>query len=416
MRLDLRWIPWSLLLAAFVLPHASAHAQLKPFPATDPYTKHAPEAISAAGYASLGPFRFGDDHTTQQIEQTLKGVPLLWVETDHFKLGSGLPEYTLGDDEEKERVRAELERLALRLPSVKPRTKKLDPWLRLHLQAQRLEELYAQFLQAFDVAEGEFPTTPPDPETRSSSAYMGEGRYLGMSSKFTVLLFDRKSALARYGSVYLGGSLEGATRRHLPVVDALLFVTAAECLEGNHENDSALACVVVSGVTHNLAAGFRGSRVPLAFAVSEGIAHWFSRQVDPRYHIFSGLEQTEVRGAVEGNWAPGVRARVEHGIFPSTADMLAWSHAGPLEWAEHLVLWSRMDYLLAREDGAAGRLLRRLKEPPALTEPPVAKNGELTSEELLERTRAAFGETTGGDLARFDQLWSEWVLKTYPKK
>lgn len=403
----------SLLLAlgAAGLLGASAGGQgeIKPFPRVDPYTKNAPGAIEKAGYASFGPFRFGDDHTTDQVQTTLGGIPLVWVETEHFKLGSGLPEYTLGDDpKEKERLRVELERLALRLPSVKPKTKRLDPWLRLHLQAQRLEELYTQFLQEFDLVEGEFPRVPPDPE--SPAPYMGQGRYLGMSAKFTVLVLDKKSALGRYGSVYLGRSLTSPTRWYLPGIDAWLFVTAAECLEGDYANDSALACDVVSGVSQNLAMGFRGFRVPLAFAVTEGIAHWFSRQVDPRYHIFSGLDQTKVRVKDEWNWGPSVRARAEHRIFPACAEMLAWSDAEALEWADHLLLWSRMDYLLARQDGAAGRLLRLLKEPPP--EPGTV----LSPEEVVARTHEAFAQVTGGDLARFDELWREWVLKTYPKK
>jgi hypothetical protein len=400
---------WPLLLLPLGRA-ALAQGEIKPFPPVDPYTKNDPDAKRKAGYASFGPFRFGEDQTSEQVQQSLGGIPMIWVETDHFKLGSGLPEYEpRSDSEERERLRAELERLALRIPSLKPKTKKLDPWLRLHLYAQRLEELYAQFLQEFGLEEGDFPTAPPDPK-QAAGTYMGEGRYLGMSSKYLVLVLDKKSALARYGNVHLSRNLQGSTRWYLPVTDAWLFVTAAECLEGDYANDSGLACDVVSGVSQNLAMGFRGYRVPLAFAVTEGLAHWFARQVDPRYHIFSGLDRTKVRVKDEWNWAPSVRARVEHKVFPAMADVLAWTDAEALEWSDHLMLWSRMDFLLARTDGAAGALLRRLKEPAG------TPSGQLTPEELLERTKTAFAQVAGGDLARFDEAWSEWVLKTYPKK
>jgi hypothetical protein len=154
--------------------------------------------------------------------------------------------------------------------------------------------------------------------------------------------------------------------------------------------------------------GYRGYRVGLPFVISEGIAHWFSREFDPRYHIFSGFDQTRIIKE-EWNWAPLVRARVDHEVFPALADMLAWSGTEPREWADHLMLWSRMDYLLAREDGLAGKLLHALKEPPAT-------RTEGTPSDLAAGARTAFERVTGSDLAKLDQEWSEWVLKTYPKK
>lgn len=400
------------LAAVFANPGrlAAAQGEIKPFPKVDPYTKNDPEKVKKAGYVSFGPFRFGDDHTTAQVETTLGGIPLIWVESAHFKLGSGLPEYTLADDpREKDRVRAELERLSERLPDVKVKTRKLDPWLRLHLFALRLEDLYAQFLHEFGIQESEFPNVPLDSKRPGGKDYMGTGRFLGMPAKFTVLLFDKKSALGRYSNVYLGQALETQSCRHFPAVGSLLYLTAAELLEGEYVNDTALTCDVVSGVSQNLALGFRGFHVSLPFALGESIAHWFSRQVDPRYHFFSGLDRAKIRFKDQWNWAPSVRARVEHGMVPPLAEVLGWTIGDALEWADHLILWSQMDFLLAREDDAAGMLLRRIKEPATSSAP-------LTAEELAERARQAYPQAIGTDLAGFDAAWGDWVLKTYPKK
>ncbi|MSR61674.1 MAG: hypothetical protein EXS08_04395 [Planctomycetes bacterium] len=395
-------------LLALAVPLA-AQAEPKSFPRVDPYTKNDPGLIQKAGYVSFGPFRFGDDHTSLEATQTLGGIPLLWVETEHFKLGSALGEYTLGDDYEKRRVQGELERLALRLPDVKAKTKKLDPWLRLHLYALRLEELYGQFLGAFHLREEEFPSAPPDPK-KPPANFMGRGHYLGMSAKFTVLLLERKASAARYGRVYLGHELDAPTQHLFATSDSFLFLTASEFLVGENASDTGLACAVVGGVAQNLALGFRGPEVGLCFAVREGIAHWFAQRVDPRYHLLAGGAAEPRISAAEGGWAPPVRARVEHRVFPSTNDMLAWNPSTPLEWADHLILWSRLDCLLAREDGAAGNFLRQLKAP--LAEGASAP----TADELVERARAALPAATGGDLEHFDQEWSAWVLKTYPSK
>jgi len=65
-----------------------------------------------------------------------------------------------------------------------------------------------------------------------------------------------------------------------------------------------------------------------------------------------------------------------------------------------------MDFLLSREDGAAGQFLRRLKEPTAETSP----------EKLAERARSGLQKATGRTLAQFDQDWAEWVSKTYSRR
>ncbi len=394
------------VLAGFARPQG----ETKAFPAVDPYTRNTKEALEKAGYVSFGPFRFGDDHTTEQIETVLGGVPLIWVETAHFKIGSGLPECAAGEDSnERERLRDELERLAQRVPNVKVKAKKLDPWLRLHLFAARLEQTYADFQQLFGVKDGDFPTVPATPEERLAPGYMGDGPYLGMPSKFTVLLFDKESSLARYASVYLNMKVEAALRWFFPRTGSMLYLAAAELLEGDYANDTAFTCQAIGGVVQNLANGFRNYGHTLPLFWSEGLAHWFSRRFDARYHFFQGDAGT---GRVKdgGKWESSVRARVERDVFPPTAEMLGWQDPLALEWADHLILWSRVDYLMAREDGAAARFQRLLKTP-------LVESGGRPREELLrERTEQAFREATGQTPEDFDAAWSAWVERTYPAK
>jgi len=373
----------------------------EPFPRTDPYTKSAREKIEPAGYVSFGPFRFGDDHTTAQVETALEGVPLIWVETAHFKLGSGLPEYRLGDDKpERERVRAELEILATRLPDVKVKAKELDPWMRLHLLALRLETLYADFQRQFGLREGEFPALGEDP----GDGARGRGPWLGMGAKYTVIVFERRADLARYGVAFFGERPEAPLRRHLPESDSWLYATAAEFLpEGSP--DAALACDLAAHVAQNLALGLRGPRGDVPFAVLEGLGQWFARRSDVRFPVFSGSDPARLKGPTD--WPSEVRSRVEHQAFPPTAELLAMEAPDAFEWAHHLMLWSRFDFLLTREDGAAGNFLRALKAPLDPAAPP------LDPETRSARARAALESATGGELEAFDRAWSEWVLKSY---
>jgi hypothetical protein len=393
-------IPAALLALGAVL---SAQEKLEPFPRVDPYTKNAREKFERAGYVSLGPFRFGDDHTTAQVETTLAGVPLLWVETEHFRIGSGLPEYELtADKAEKERLKGELEALATRLPDVKVKLKKLDPWMRLHLLALRFETLYADFLRHCGLRASEFP----QPGADAGNGSMGRGPYLGMGGKFTVLVFASKSHLARYGAAYLGARVEAPVRKRFAETDAWFFATAAEFVAHGQESDTALACDLAAHVAQNLAFGLRGGRGDLPFALEQGLGHWFARRVDPRYPVFAGSDPARLQGQSQ-QWETEVRSRAEHKVFPTSLDMLGWEDPDTLEWADHIVLWSRIDYLFAREDGAGGQLLRRLQEPLDPAAPP------LDARTRAERAHAALEAAVGVPLAAFDEAWSAWVLKTY---
>ena len=59
-------------LASILFGQARAQ-ELEPFARVDPYTKNDPEKVEKAGYVSLGPFRFGDDHTTDEVLKSLTG-------------------------------------------------------------------------------------------------------------------------------------------------------------------------------------------------------------------------------------------------------------------------------------------------------------------------------------------------------
>jgi hypothetical protein len=85
------------LLCSLTAFQSAADARA-PFPKVDPYTLGEAETLARVGHASFGPFLWGDGHSTAQVEQELGGVPLIWVETAHFKLGSSLPEYTDAKD------------------------------------------------------------------------------------------------------------------------------------------------------------------------------------------------------------------------------------------------------------------------------------------------------------------------------
>lgn len=388
-------------------PAALAAQSEEEFPTEDPYTERSPAALQAAGYVNLGPFRFGDDHSSDQVSAEL-GIRMAWVETAHFKIGSGLREYSIGSDRaERGRLRDELKALGEHLDGVESKTRVLDPWLRLHLTARRLEDLVDEFQRRFGTTDADWPTERWDPARKPNPSFMGQGPYLGMPARFTVLVFEKRSDLARYAQRFLGTSLDHPTSWLFPEVGSLLYATAYECLEGDYHNEIGLACAVLSGVAGNLARGFRSDAVrPPVFFV-EGLQHWFARRHDPRFHILSGTDPTRVHLREQSDWAGSVRARVSHGHFTPLDEMIGWQSCDELDWADHLMIWSRVDHLLEMEDGAAGRFLRAYKDPTFV----------LTgADEVRERTLYALREATGRTPAELDEAWQEWVEREYRRR
>ncbi len=391
---------WALFCA--LLAFQKGEKDRQPFPEVDPYTRAEPAALAQAGYASLGPFRWGDDHTTEQIENALDGVPLLWVATLHFKLGSSLPEYSIAKDRrEPDKIQAELERLAKRLPRIE-RTATLDPWLRLHLFAQRLEDLHASFCAQFGLSEAAFGT--PD----KPGGELGPGPYLGMRDKFTVLLVQESSALDRYGRSFLGHAEKNGTVHYFQTLDGLFLGLAAEPLGELEALDTALHYALVYSMVLNFEAGFRGLNHPGPMWWRHGLARWFARDVDPSLLLFATPEGETLRPEEDSYWAMKVRARVENGAFPPTAEMLDWGEAWDWNFPDHMIAWSRVDYLMSRSDGMARRFLVRLHEP-------VSWDGK-RNERIQAQVHDALEATTGLTPQAFDEAWCKYVKSKYPRR
>ena len=369
-------------------------------PEVDPYTEGEPAAMDRAGYRGFGPFLWAEDHTTERIEETLGGVPLLWVETEHFKIGSSLDEFVLsGDSEERKLVRKELGRLRKKLGGLKSSTRTLDPWLRLHLCAQRLEDLYGSFLEVFQLEEDEFI----DP-------MMGTGPYLGLQDKFCVLLVEKKSSLARYTATYCDRPVESSYRFHFPTTDTMFFGMAWETLTGTYQNELAFLYAVTFQVVANLSNACRGYTHSGPVWWSVGIGRWFARRVDERWMLYIGGGETAIRTEGDADWEPRVRALVGHEYFPTTSEMFAWKDPSALKFADHMIVWSRVDYLMSRDDGTARKFLLALNEPIAWD--PIRPREEVIQDQFLSALQFA----TGLDPEAFDEAWCAYVKKGYRKR
>jgi hypothetical protein len=401
-----------LALGALVLlvPAAPARTQQeKPeerFEKTDPYTRGAKEELARAGYASLGPFHWADGIETRDIEETFGGLSVLWVETAHFKLGSTLPTYDCpsSDDIEQERLKDELGRLAKKLPRARRQPTKLDPWLRLHLYAQRLEEQYADFETRFGLREEEF-----EPR-RDAPSELGPGRYLGSELKYTVLLTSKTAPLARAGKRWLGLEAQGYYRGLLPGGTWFLGASAEGLKQVGCEVDSGLAALVAYALAENLCDGFRGTGREGPLWWKHGLGLFYSRRLEQRWSVH--VERSATGSESDSwRWEPRLAGLVSNNFVPGFDEMLAWPNGTALDAAQHMSTWSRVTWLLGLEKADLRAFLMAIREPlePGLSD-------EERSRALLEASRRALKAGFGKSPAELDQAWRKWVLKKYPKR
>jgi len=385
--------------------HARQDTSIEKFEAVDPYTKGQRELMDRAGYVSFGPFHWAAEHSSEDLRKTLDGTPIVFIETAHFRLASTLASYKISEDQvEKDLFEAEFAALRKKLPRVKPVTK-VDPWLRAHLYAQRLEAEYADFCQRFGIADGEFA----DVATRNAQgAALGMGPYLGQKEKFTVLLAQSRSAFSRYLHTYTG--LEHPFSYRFKFSDGYFYGTNFEAFkESNRGLDIALYTSVAGAVVQNFLAGFRDSNGAVPEWFSYGLAHWYGRRIDARWNEWNAGGATNADEDKQWMWEPRVLGLVKNDASVSWEQMMHWTGLADIKPREHMIAWSRVDWLMQRKPESLHEILF------ALTEPVAAQGADREHARLEMQTRAQ-QKLWNMSPAALDDAWRAWVLKTYSKK
>ena len=381
----------------------------------DPYTKNEPELMKKAGYVKYHPIEFGE-HTgkpvsSETIEDNVGKAKMLWVETAHFKIGSALPAFAIpaSDRKLKKKLEGELKRLKKKLPKVNHRTRKLDRWLRLHLFAQRCEDLYADFSKRLKVDASSFPKGPK--ALLRNGQYWGEGPYLGQNGKYHVLMFDKASDFSRYISLFLGRTQTMAVRHNYKKIGSLLVATAAELDEGSLKHDTRMHCHIVFNVTHNLINGYRFYAYDLPVWFNEGMAHWFSREVNPKYALdFDQNEGASAKVINDGKWKPRMRRWMGGKHVKTAADLLSLRDFGQLTKYDHVMSWSVCDYLMSLGDEKWRNFMNEVK---GYVDP---KTGIAQAKQILPLQRKGLKAAYKFNALQLEERWRAWVKKTYPAR
>lgn len=396
-------------------PTAPAKPEKLPKWRIDPYTKNDPAALAKAGYESYGPFAFGAKAdkpvTTTELDNALEHTEILWIETKHFRIGSNLPAWTVPmDPETRGKIRRELELLQAKLPTVNPKARALDPWLRAHLMAQRCEGLYAEVQALFGVKDEDFPADPAQVVRLPGKRYMGQGPYLGMKQKYLVLMFDRIGPFRQYLKDYIGRDQKYPQRWHLKEDSSILFAVATECDDGHLKHDTAMHCALAFNVGQNLLDGFRYYSYDLPVWIREGFGHWLLRRIDPKWNQFDQNEGSVAEMKTTSRWEPYCRNLLATpGKFAPFPEAYTWRDFGSITFNDHVAIWSRMDWLMSQGPEKWQKFLFLVKGR-------VDAQWFPDQNDLVGATRDALQQAYGIPVLDFDRRWAEWVKANYPSQ
>lgn len=372
--------------------------------AVDPFTAGDPALMQAVGIEAYGPFPFADQHSTRDVDVELgQELRIRWAETRHFKIGVSQVERPWPiDKDEKKDLNAEVDALLAKLPKAK-RPKTVTSWLLVHLYAQRLEALYADFCKRtgfVDQAPACVDGRGLDGRGFHDRGGLGKGPYLGQHGKFCLLLLPRRSDLARYLRHWGKREAEEPLAHHFLESNSLVFVTTPDIRTDGLSTERAMHCNIVYGMVRNFVVGYHGFGYEIPAWTSEGIGHWYRLRLDKKYNIITGLAEAQWGLLQDADWAEKARARVESGAWATAADMLTWRQNDCRDLHKHVMMWSRWDFLLSLGDAKVKRYLEVLKALPATGVPAQA----VADQQLL-----ALKDAFGFDCAGFDAAWIAWV-------
>ena len=365
----------------------------------DPYTSGDAALLQQAGHTAYGPFVWSKETRTEDIDRVLGEGRVLWLETAHFRIGCNLRTVAIPEKQvQRKAIHDEVALLRKKLPKIPDKPKRLDPWLRMHLFAARAEKLYAE-VEAMMLAGGaKFGTAKQPPD----------GPFLGLPDKFLLLVFQKKSDLARYFDRFCGVQADRSFSYYLPTSHQFLYGVSLEGLEV--EDDPSLHSHVLYGLAGNLTNGLRGYSYRMPPWIAEGLAHVVSRRVETEFVNVTVKDDEAVNEEDQHLWPKKVRARAQYDRTRIPFSQMAlWQKNQDMGYHGELQAWSRVDFLMKQDTQKLGTLLVRMKSLPISFE-------GTKPEDWAQMQATALQEIYGWDGAAFDAKWREFVLETYPKK
>lgn len=316
----------------------------------------------------------------KQVEATMK-TRVLWLETPHFRIGSTLPAFRLQRGQpHSTSVAAELASLRKTLPLVPSQVDVLDPWLRLHLFGQRLEDLRRETAELFDATAKDWP-----------------------QGKQEVLLLDQMAELQRFGNRYLGQRPQQSIRHHFPTTGILFLGIACDAFGDTLRHDRTLHAHLAYNAMANLIDGYRGYQFNIPVWLKVGLGQVHAKRIDPDGATFEQDLPVAADTQMVRDWPRLAWTLVQAEDTTPAETALGWFDVRPMKIKDTIACWSRVEFLLAVHRKAFPDFIRGLKTPRAYPAPTPSEAV------VLQRQAAALESAFGFTASQFDQAWRDHV-------
>jgi hypothetical protein len=358
-----------------------------------PWCKNDPALMSAAGVISHGPLAIAARGSADMVA-TLPASQWIFLETAHLRWASCLGEDTV-DQRDRERVDGELARLRVALPAIPVRPKKLDPWLRMHLQAMKGEDLYARFQKILGVTDADFPDA-----RQVDQPYMGNGRFLGEKDKYEIVIHATRANHVRFTQSFSGVAVEGAFRWHFKELQKLIVSVPAE--DADLREDRWLFPHIAHNLSHVFFCGYKHFSYDPPAWLDEGLAQALEKEIEPQSRTTEGEEGSMRDAKGPADYPAAALKLVTAGKQKRLAELMNAKDFSELGSDGDVCAWSMVRFLIDAQAEPCAKFLGGIKGQ-------LNAQGIATGADLPDLERRLLKELWGWTPADFDTAWTAWV-------
>ena len=390
------------MILAIPIPAALLALALLSLPAGSTPQRGAAKAqaapLSDLGVVSRSPQPIGDPELGP-FNERFKGEEWQHLETAHFRITSSLPKMKLSAKERK-RLAVEIERLAPCFPELGSKPKALPPEVYIVLIGVRLEQLYANFQALAQVDDEAFPASRA--AQKGQGEYMGDGPYLGEREKFEVVLHDRRIDHTDFTRWQQGMKANDTVRWHNRAPSKL--VVSMPCVDGDLREDRWLWPHLAHNVAHMMFDGFKFFAYDPPLWLSEGMALWFEKRIEPRSFTRDGGEGVFFEPDRSSDWADDARKLAKRSKHTPVATLMAARRPDDLDKAANVTAWSITKFLIEEHPDNYAKLIGAVKGQ-------LDERGYPSGSDLKGLQRSKLREHWSWTPIQLEEAWLAWLLE-----
>jgi len=355
--------------------------------------------LSEAGVVSQEPQAIGDPALGVFAEK-FPGEEWHYLETTHYRLASSLKEMKLSAKDRK-RLAPELKILAEYFPSLGTKPKSLPPEVYLVLTGIRLETLYCEFQTLAQVSDADFPASRA--AQAGQGPYMGDGPYLGEREKFEVVLHGDRRDHMDFTEMQRGIRANDTVRWHCRKPSKM--VVSMPCVDGDLRVDRWLWPHLAHNMAHMLFDGFKFFAYDPPLWLSEGIALWFEKRIEPESWTRDGGEGVFFEPDRSKDWKADAIKLVKRKKHTSIAKLMAAAGPADLDRAANVTAWAVTSFLIEKHPDEFAQLIGALKAQ-------LDSEGYPTGRKLDDLQRNQFRELWSWTPMQLEDAWIAWLTGT----